>query len=191
MSGERPLRNEDTRLGRRGRGGFVVGFLDHVAELFGIDGAVVNVLESHPAFGDAVDFDDVANEIGGSLLPEWFLASAEELVHQRSDGVRQRVGIHPVSVEGVPLPVAVEADLEVVAATLVFPKHVADGVAEVALDFEDETGRLAVGVVGLPREELLGEGLHAGGGLAGPHGSDDGHAGEEPFFRKHQPVGLL
>ena len=191
MSLEGPCRNGYAGLLLFGRVSFVARFGDEVAEQFGIDCAVVNVFESDPALVDPEQLDDVADQIGGSLLPEGFLAAAEELIHQRSDGVRQRVRVHPVRIEGVPLPVAIEAKLDVVVASAVFLQHVMDGVAEVAFDFQHEAGSLVVGVVGLPGEELFGEGLHTGGGLAGTHGSDDGEAGEEALLREHQPAGLF
>ena len=59
--------------------------------------------------------------------------------------------------------------------------------AEVALDFEDEAGRAACGVVGLPGEELVGERAHAGRRLAGADGPEDGDAGEEAAFGQGQP----
>ncbi len=61
--------------------------------------------------------------------------------------------------------------------------------AEVALDFEDEAGRPAGGVVRLPGEELGGEGAHAGGGLAGADGPENGDAGEEAAFGEGEPFG--
>ena len=61
--------------------------------------------------------------------------------------------------------------------------------AEVALDFEDETGGPLLRVRGLPREELLREGAHAGGGLAGPDGAEDGDPGIEAPFGDREPGG--
>ncbi len=58
---------------------------------------------------------------------------------------------------------------------------------EVALDLEHERARPAAGIVGLPGEELLGERVHAGGGLAGADGSDDEHAGVEPLLGDDEP----
>ena len=47
------------------------------------------------------------------------------------------------------------------------------------------------GPVGLPREELLGERVHAGGGLAGADGADDEDAGVEPRLGNDEPGGPL
>ena len=61
--------------------------------------------------------------------------------------------------------------------------------AEVALDFEDEGGGPLLRVRGLPREELLGEGAHAGGGLAGPDGAEDGDPGIQAPLGEREPGG--
>ena len=63
--------------------------------------------------------------------------------------------------------------------------------AEVALDLEDERGGPALGPAGLPGEELLGERIHAGRGLAGADGTDDEDAGVEPRLGNDEPGGPL
>ena len=84
---------------------------------------------------------------------------------------------------------AVEADFEVVLTTAVALQQIVDGVAEVAFDFEHQSGSFLPMVVSLPAEELFGEGLHAGRSLAGADGSDHGDSGEEPFLGEDKPVG--
>ena len=59
------------------------------------------------------------------------------------------------------MPVAIESNFDVVVAAIMFLQEIADGVAEVAFDFENQAGGSVVGVVRLPGEELIGEGLHA------------------------------
>ena len=125
------------------------------------------------------------------MLPERFSALAEELVDQGCDAVGERVGVEERIVERVPLPGAVEADLQVVVHASGLredPPHVA---AEVALDLEHQGTRPARGPVGLPGEELLGERIHAGRGLAGADGPDDEDAGVEPHLGNEEPGGSL
>jgi hypothetical protein len=57
--------------------------------------------------------DDEFHEIGVGLLPEGFLAPAEEVVQQRSDVVREGIGIEVV-VKGVVTVLGFEADFDVV-----------------------------------------------------------------------------
>ena len=130
---------------------------------------------------------DPAHEVGVRLLPERFSTLAEELVDERRDAVGQRVGIEQRIVERVPLPRAAEPDLEVVVRAPGVLEDAADLMAEVALDLEQERARAAAGIVGPPGEELAGERIHAGGGLAGADGTHDEDAGVEPLLRDHEP----
>ena len=166
-----------------------VGLFDLLADAFGVDGAVVEVAEGHPLVGErTVEFDEPADEVGVRLLPEGFLALAEELVEEGGDGVGKRVAVHGGR-QGVPLPAAAEGEFGVV----VLPAGVfevrPDVVAEVSLDFEDESGGPLLRVRGLPREQLLGEGAHAGGGLAGPDGAEDGDPGIQAPLGEREPGG--
>ena len=167
------------------------GLGDLLLEPVEVDGGLVDVAQGDPAGGDAVQLDDVADEVGGGLLPEGILAFAEELVHQRGHGVGERVGVHPGGVEGVPLPAPPESDLEVVLGAPGLVEDAADGMAEVALDLEHERGGLSFGGGGLPGQQLAGEGMHAGGSLAGADGSTDEGAGEEAFLAEDEPAGPL
>ena len=59
--------------------------------------------------------------------------------------------------------------------------------AEVALDFQDQAGRPALGIACLPGQDLLGERVHASRGLAGTDGSENGHSGIEAPLRDNEP----
>ena len=172
--------------------GQLAGLADLPAEQFRIHRAAVDVLQRDPApRQEPVQFDDPAHEIRIGLLPERFSALAEELVDEGGDAVGERVGVEQRIVERVPLQRAVEPDLEVVAAAPGVVEDAAHAVAEVALDLEHKGTGPAPGPVGLPREELLGERVHAGGGLAGADGADDEHAGVEPRLGNDEPGGPL
>ena len=172
--------------------GQLAGLADLAAEQFRIHRAAVDVLQRDPApRQEPVQFDDPAHEIRIGLLPERFAALAEELVDEGGDAVGERVGVEQRIVERVPLQRAVEPDLEVVAAAPGVVEDPAHAVAEVALDLEHKGAGPAPGPVGLPREELLGERVHAGRGLAGADGADDEHAGVEPRLGNDEPGGPL
>ena len=75
---------------------------------------------------EPVQFDNPAHEVRVGLLPKRLAALAEELVDQGGDAVGERVGVEQRIVERVPLPRAVEPDLEVVvraAGVLEDPPH--------------------------------------------------------------------
>ena len=59
--------------------------------------------------------------------------------------------------------------------------------AEVALDFQDQAGRAALGIARLPGQDLLGERVHASRGLAGTDGSENGQSGIEAPLRDNEP----
>ena len=84
-----------------------------VLEQFGDDGAFVDIEQGDVVVGDLVQQDDELDEVRVGLLPERFLAFAEEIVQQRRDVVRERVGVEVV-VQRVVAVVGVQADLDVV-----------------------------------------------------------------------------
>ena len=59
--------------------------------------------------------------------------------------------------------------------------------AEIAIDFQDQASRPALGIAGLPRQDLLREWAHASRGLAGPDGAEDCHSGVEAALRDNEP----
>ena len=61
--------------------------------------------------------------------------------------------------------------------------------AKIALDFKDERGGAALGIRRLPAQELARERVHTGGGLAGPDGAENRHAGIEAALGDRQPLG--
>ena len=62
--------------------------------------------------------------------------------------------------------------------------------AEIAFDFQDQASRPALGIDRLPGQNLLGERVHAGRGLAGPHSSENGNSGIEAPLRDNEPGGV-
>ena len=164
--------------------------VDLLLESLGVDGEAVDVAEGHPAGGeDAVELDDPPHQVRRRLLPEGVLPAAEELVEKRGERVGQAVAVQ-VGREGIPLPAPAEREFDVVVPAAGVREDLADVVAEVALDLEDKRRRPLAGVVGLPGEQLLGEGPHAAAGLPGADGSEDGDAGVEAPLRDGQPFRL-
>ena len=73
------------------------------------DRALVDVEEGDVIVGDLVKKDDEFDEVGVRLLPEWFLATAKEIVQERGDVVREGVGVEIV-VKRVVAVLGIEAD---------------------------------------------------------------------------------
>ena len=59
--------------------------------------------------------------------------------------------------------------------------------AKISLDFEHQGRRPALGIGGLPGQDLLGQRVHANRGLAGLHGAENCHSGIEPSLRDDEP----
>src|SRR6202050_3454208 len=57
------------------------------------DRALVDIEERDVVVGDLMEKDDELHEVGISLLPERFLAAAEEIVQERCDVVGEGVGV--------------------------------------------------------------------------------------------------
>ncbi len=92
--------------------------------------------------------------------------------------------------ERVVADVATETNLRVVRCASGTREHALHLLAEVALDLEDETANLALGIAGLPAQELVGVREHARGGLSRADGADHHHARVEPALRNREPRGL-
>ena len=65
--------------------------------------------------------------------------------------------------------------------------HPADVVTNIAFDFKDERGRSPLGIRRVPAQELAGERVHTGRGLAGPDRAENPHADIESTLRDRQP----
>src|SRR5580692_4764228 len=75
--------------------------------------ALVDVKESDVVVGGLMKKDDELDEIGVRLLPERFLAAAEQVVQERSNVVRQGVSVQ-VAVKRVVAVLGIEADFDVI-----------------------------------------------------------------------------
>ena len=94
------------------------GLIDFFLEQVGVDRAVVDIPEGHPAVGkDPVELDNPLHQIRVGLLPERIFPLPEQLIQERGNGIGQGVGIEPVRGQGVPLPFPVHAQFHVI----VFP----------------------------------------------------------------------
>ena len=182
-----PLAAQRLRVGLR--------LFDLLGEQRLVDGAVVHVSQRHPSGRVAavlgrqhpVQLDDPADEIRVRLLPEGFFPFAEELIQERGHRVGERVRIEPRRTQRIPRQPAIEGQLDVVLVAAQLGEHPADVVAEIAFDFQHERGGAALGIVGLPAEELARERVHAGRRLAGPDRAENCHAGIEAPLRDRQP----
>ena len=127
---------------------------DVLVNLVVLDDVAVDLGEGRIAVRDAAQRDDELQEIGVGLLPERFLRFPEQVVQQRGDGIRHRIGIEIV-VQRVVADAGVEADLEVIVLATRLREHGPDLVTEVAFDLQDEAAEFAVGIVGPPAQELI------------------------------------
>ena len=168
----------------------VFGFLNPGFEQLGVDRAFVDIEQGHVVIGDLVQLDDELDEVRVGLLPERFLAFAEEIVEQRSDVVCERIGVEVV-VQRVVSVLGVQVDLDVVVLASVALEDVFHLVAEVAFHFEHESADALVGVVSPVGDQLLGVWIHAAAGLARADGSEDRNACEESPLGNGQPIGML
>ena len=73
-----------------------LAFLDLRGEKIGVDGAGVNVEQGHVVVEHLMQQDDELHQVGVGLLPEGFLALAEEVIQQGRDAVGQGVGFQVV-----------------------------------------------------------------------------------------------
>ena len=131
--------------------------------------------------------DDEFDQIRVCLLPEGFLASAEEVVQQRCDVVRQSVGVEVV-VERVVAIFGIEADFDVVLGPVVALKNSSHLVAEVSLHFQHQSADPFLFVICPVGENLLRKWVHAAARLAGADCANDCGACEERPFRERQPL---
>ena len=58
------------------------GFMNFLFEKFRVDGAFVDIEQRHVVVGDLVKLNNEFDQIRVSLLPEWFLSFAEQIVEQ-------------------------------------------------------------------------------------------------------------
>ena len=135
-----------------------------------------------------MQLDGPADKIRVGLLPERFLGFSEKLVEQSGNGVGQGVTVEVRIVQGVPLPGAAQADLRIVVSPAGVLEDLPDGVAEVALDLQDQGRRPPARIASAPGQELLGEGVHTGAGLAAAHRAEDGHAGIKAALGNDEPL---
>jgi hypothetical protein len=119
-----------------------------------IDGAFVDVEEGHVVTGDLVQLDDELHEVGVGLLPEGFLALAEEIVEQRCDVVGERICVEVV-VQRVVAVLGVHVELDVVVLASVPLEDVFNLVAEVALHFEYQPADVLLALVSPVGDQLL------------------------------------
>src|SRR5437867_2315450 len=134
-----------------------------------------------------VEQDDELDEVRVGLLPEGLLATPVEVIEERGDPVGESVGVEVV-VQRIVAVLGLEAHLEVVGPAPVPAEDLAHPVAEVALDLQDKAPDAPLRVAVPEGQDLLGEGIHARGGLAAPDRPEDGDAREEASLGNRKPV---
>ena len=155
----------------------VLGLRDPFFEERRRDGALVDIEEGNVVVGGLMKEDDELDEVGVGLLPEGLLATAEQIVQERGDVVRQGVRFQ-VIVERVVAVLGIEADFDVILGALVTSEDVFYLSAKVALYLQNKSTDSLVFVGGFVGQNLLREGEHAAGSFATADGAQDGDSGE-------------
>src|SRR5229473_7880 len=153
----------------------------------GRDRALVNVEQGHVAICDLMEKDDEFNEVCVRLLPEGFLAPAEEVVQERRNVVGQRVSVE-VIIQGVVAVLGAKTYLNIVLGPVMTLQNTSYFVAEVPFHFQNQTPNLFFYVARTVGKNLLGERVHATARLAGTDCADDGGAREESPLRDREPM---
>ena len=91
----------------------VLGLRDPFFEQRRRDRALIDIEEGDVVVGDLMKKDDELDEVRVRLLPEGFLAAAEEIVQERGDVVSEGVGVE-VIVKRVVAVFGIEADFNVI-----------------------------------------------------------------------------
>src|ERR1700728_2049623 len=138
----------------------VLGFGDPFFEKRWGDRALIDIEERDVVVGDLVEKDDELHEVGVSLLPERFLAAAEEIVQERGDVVGEGVCVEVV-VERVVTVFGIEADFDVILGSLVTVQDVFYLAAKVALHLQNKTADSLFFVRCLVRKDLFRKREHA------------------------------
>ena len=138
----------------------LLGLRDPLFEERRRDGALVDIEEGDVVVGDLVKKDDELDEIRVRLLPEGFLAATKQIVQERSDVVREGIGVEVV-VKRVVAVLGIEADFDVILGPLVTGEDVFHLAAKVAFDFEDQPADALLFVARFVGQNLLGKRVHA------------------------------
>src|SRR5580704_388456 len=135
-------------------------FRDFSFEGLRINCALINVKERDVIESNLVQKNDELDEIGVRLLPERFFTPPEQIIQERSDTVRQSVGVQIVVERVVPV-FRFETDFNVVFQSSVTTEDFPHSSAKVTFDFENESADAAFRIVRAISENLLREWIHA------------------------------
>src|ERR1700683_3316489 len=166
----------------------VLGFGDPFFEKRWGDRALIDIEERDVVVGDLVEKDDELHEVGVSLLPERFLAAAEEIVQERGDIVGEGVRIE-VIVERVVAVFGIETDFDVILGSLVTIQDVSYLAAKVPLHLQDKTADPLFLVGRLVREDLFGKRKHAARSLAASNRTQDSDSRKQTALGNGEPSG--
>ena len=113
----------------------VLGLSDAVFEERRRDRALVDIEEGNVVVRGLVKKDDELDEIRVGLLPEWLLPPAKEIVEERSNVVRERVGVEVV-VKRVVAVVGIETDFDVIVCPAMTSENLIHLPAKIAFHLE-------------------------------------------------------
>src|SRR5262249_13741019 len=126
--------------------------------------------------------------IGVGLLPEGLLAPAEQVVEQRSNIEGQGISVEVV-VQGVVAVFGIERNFDVVFAASAAFEDLPHAMAKVPFNLKDQSADPRITIIWVVAEDLLGEGIQAGGRFATADGAENGDSREESAFRNDEPRG--
>src|ERR1700723_1347881 len=138
----------------------VLGLGDSLFEQRWRDRALVDIEERNVVIGGLMKKDDELHKVGVGLLPEGLLATAKEIIEERGDVVRERVGVEIV-VKRIVAVLGIETDFDVILDALVTREDVFHLAAKIALYLQYQTADTFAFVGGFVGQDLLRKRKHA------------------------------
>src|ERR1700730_13793393 len=154
------------------------------------DRALVDIEERNVIVGGLMKKDDELHKVGICLLPEGLLATAKEIIEERSDVVRKSVGVEIV-VKGVVAVLGIETDFDVILDALVTREDVFHLAAKIALYLQNQTADTFAFVGGFVSQNLLRKRKHAATRLTATDSAQDSDSREQTALGNREPIGFL
>src|ERR1700730_7992808 len=154
------------------------------------DRALVDIEERNVIVGGLMKKDDELHKVGVGLLPERLLATAKEIIEERSDVVGERVGVEIV-VKRVVAVLGIETDFDVILDAPVTREDVFHLAAKIAFHLQNQPADTSAFVGGFVSQYLLRKRKHAATRFAAANSAQDGDSGEQTAFGNREPIGFF
>src|SRR5258708_15836636 len=168
----------------------VLGLREAVLEERRRDRALVDIEEGNVVVRGLMKKDDELHEVGVGLLPEGLLATAKEIVEERGNVVRERVGVEIV-VKRVVAVLGIETDFDVIVGELVTREDVFYLAAKIAFHLQNQTADTFLFVRRFVSQNLLRKRKHAATRFTTANSAQDGDSREQTVLGDREPIGSL